>query len=124
MSDTLIKLNEIINRQQDNPAYISSRNRLKLAPFVLFDAGALGRDSLIIPWHPHSGVATITIPYRGDMIHQDSQEYLFKNHQKKHIDTIEKISSGSAKNVILGPKGDWRIWLSSSGSIQKNVVFS
>ncbi|MCG7584687.1 pirin family protein [Photobacterium sp. OFAV2-7] len=64
---------EIIDRTAHNPAYITGRNRHDFAPFALFDAGEVRESSpLVIDWHPHSGVATITFPYGADLHHQDS----------------------------------------------------
>lgn len=55
------------------PAYITGQNRNEFAPFALFDAGRTGsKEPLIIDWHPHSGIATITFPYDADLHHADS----------------------------------------------------
>ncbi len=55
------------------PALITQKNRPGLAPFVLFDAGAMDKnDWLSIDWHPHSGVATVTLPYDCHLHHADS----------------------------------------------------
>ena len=55
------------------PALITHENRQSLAPFVLFDAGAMNKnDWLSIDWHPHSGVATVTLPYDCHLHHADS----------------------------------------------------
>ena len=68
------KLKTIIRgASRKGPEYITHENRLELAPFVLFDAGAMQReDRLCIDWHPHSGVATVTIPYDCNLHHADS----------------------------------------------------
>ncbi len=56
------------------PSYITSQNRKALAPFVLFDAGKQkGENWLRIPWHPHSGVATLTFPYECNLHHTDTE---------------------------------------------------
>jgi len=66
-------LSQIIEPKTNHPAYINHRIRHLLAPFVLFDAGRVkGKNSLMIDWHPHSGVATVTMPYDAKLIHQDS----------------------------------------------------
>lgn len=55
------------------PAYITGQNRNEFAPFALFDAGRTGqKEPLIIDWHPHSGIATITFPFDADLHHVDS----------------------------------------------------
>ena len=47
-----------------SPAYITGSDFNQFAPFALFDAGRVpSRDPLIIDWHPHSGVSTITFPF-------------------------------------------------------------
>lgn len=67
------KLSQIIERKPNNPAYITHKVRQALAPFVLFDAGRVIRHQrLTIPWHPHSGVATVTMPYDANLTHHDS----------------------------------------------------
>jgi len=67
------KLTQIINRTPNNPAYITHKTRQELAPFVLFDAGrVVGQEELIVDWHPHSGIATVTLPYDAKLIHHDS----------------------------------------------------
>lgn len=61
------------NRSGGPPQFITLANRKALAPFVLFDAGGSQReDWLSIDWHPHSGVATMTMPYGTNMHHQDT----------------------------------------------------
>lgn len=66
-------LTQIIERSPNNPAYINHRIRHLLAPFVLFDAGRVtGHNYLTVDWHPHSGVATVTMPYDANLIHHDS----------------------------------------------------
>lgn len=63
----------IIERKANHPAYINHKIRHLLAPFVLFDAGKVtGKSRLMIDWHPHSGVATVTMPYDAKLTHQDS----------------------------------------------------
>ncbi len=65
-------LRQRVNKTQ-GPAYITSQNRNEFAPFALFDAGRTGQKKpLIIDWHPHSGVATITFPFDADLHHADS----------------------------------------------------
>lgn len=56
------------------PAYITRKNRESLNPFVLFDAGLVQTDEKNwgFDWHPHSGVATLTFPFIGDLNHADS----------------------------------------------------
>jgi len=67
------KLTKIIDRTPSNPAYITHKIRQQLAPFVLFDAGrVVGQEDLFVGWHPHSGVATVTLPYDAKLVHQDS----------------------------------------------------
>jgi len=71
MKTKTVKL--VINRQGNNPAYITGINLNNFAPFALFDAGRVAsHDPLFIDWHPHSGVATITFPYDADLHHKDS----------------------------------------------------
>ncbi len=66
-------IKRVINRLGNNPAYITHKNLKELAPFALFDAGRVPtHDPLVIDWHPHSGVATITFPYDADLHHADS----------------------------------------------------
>ncbi|MEH6345771.1 MAG: pirin family protein [Bermanella sp.] len=66
-------IRKVIHRQGNNPAYITNDNLKDFAPFALFDAGRVpSHDPLIIGWHPHSGVATITFPYDADLHHKDS----------------------------------------------------
>ncbi len=71
--NTIKEVNEIVRRQGQNPAYITSKNAQHFAPFALFDAGRVpSHNPLVIDWHPHSGVATITFPYDAKLHHQDS----------------------------------------------------
>lgn len=66
-------LTQIIDRSENNPAYINHKTRQLLAPFVLFDAGRVtGKEQLTVDWHPHSGVATVTMPYDAQLKHHDS----------------------------------------------------
>ncbi len=66
-------IKQIVNKAAAQPAYITSLNRQSLAPFVLFDAGRLNEAKpLNIDWHPHSGVATVTLPCSGTLHHRDS----------------------------------------------------
>lgn len=64
---------QIINKQGGNPAYIRGEIFNQLKPFALFDSGIINQEELIIDWHPHSGVATITLPYDADLKHADSE---------------------------------------------------
>ena len=73
----LKSVKQLINRIGQSPAYIRANNQELFAPFALFDAGRVFNskpliDPLIIDWHPHSGVATITFPYDCNLHHQDS----------------------------------------------------
>ena len=53
--------------------FITGANRDRLKPFVLFDAGPIQSDRRWgLPWHPHSGVATLTFPYLSDLYHEDT----------------------------------------------------
>ncbi len=64
---------QVIDRVGNNPAYITGNNQQYFAPFALFDAGRVpSHDPLLIDWHPHSGVATITFPYDATLHHADS----------------------------------------------------
>lgn len=58
------------------PALITQANRESLAPFVLFDASGTfsTSDWLKIGWHPHSGVATVTLPFSSNLHHADSDD--------------------------------------------------
>lgn len=76
-SNTFKTVKRIINRTERNPAYINSSNQSEFAPFALFDAGRVAgkkenNEPLIIDWHPHSGVATVTFPYDCHLHHNDS----------------------------------------------------
>ncbi len=75
--NTLKTVKKVINRVGENPAYINRYNQAEFAPFALFDAGRVSNnlsnnDLLVIDWHSHSGVATITLPYDCDLHHSDS----------------------------------------------------
>ena len=66
------RLRQRVNKAH-GPAYITGQNRNEFSPFALFDAGRTGQsEPLIIDWHPHSGVATITFPFDADLHHADS----------------------------------------------------
>ncbi len=56
------------------PSLITHNNRQSLAPFVLFDASGTiaATEWLNIDWHPHSGVATVTLPFSANLHHADS----------------------------------------------------
>lgn len=58
----------------NGPAYITGSLREEFNPYVLFDAGLVEtkESSWGFDWHPHSGVATLTIPFKGDLSHEDT----------------------------------------------------
>ncbi|GEM_PF-1448367 len=72
-SGVTAKVRQVIKKQSGSPAYIRDDVFDLLKPFALFDAGIINQPEMTIGWHPHSGVATITMPYDADLNHADSE---------------------------------------------------
>ncbi|WP_096086235.1 pirin family protein [Agaribacterium haliotis] len=86
-----VQVKRIIKKKAGSPAYIRANTVDELKPWVLFDAGTVAKTAMDIDWHPHSGVATITLPYDTALMHEDS----LGNKQTVHSRGLQYMASGS-----------------------------
>ncbi|NRB80594.1 MAG: pirin family protein [Saccharospirillaceae bacterium] len=104
-------IDDIISKTNGSPAYMDHHIRRKLAPFVLFDAGLVPMPSMLVDWHSHSGVATISLPFEGVIYHNDSTRLFSEIKQdnstiNKAINNEQAIHSGGAQWMASG-NGIW-----------------
>lgn len=108
-----VDIKQIVSKKNGSPAYIRGALFEQLKPFALFDAGIIEKTEMTIGWHPHSGVATITMPYNADLNHADSQG----NHGTIKSRGLQWMASGSGvwhKENYIAQKdhiGILQLWL-------------
>jgi len=102
-----LKIDEVITKPVGSPAYMNHQLRRKLAPFVLFDAGLVPMNELMVDWHPHSGVATISLPYEGVIYHNDSTRLFSEITNDQHAVNNEKAIQAGGVQWMASGNGIW-----------------